>query len=533
VFRLVIRFFIICIVITLLIAPLILYVQNRVDAANNLGDAKLIAQGELALLDEYLKPYPPQTWQSIIDRTSPQSVGIITVLPIDKLPLTQNEIKQLKQGQIVYSEGANMPAGMDMPFAYKQISNTPYAYQETLNFSVNERVRRWFGLSQTIISTMLRSTPQQQWPALFKKLTAVYGYPVSIHEIKDLPLNNLQKQQLLNKQWLVDLPKKGSDALQVLYAPIPNRTQALKFAITLPFIDTYKTHILFTAAFIALELITFIFAIFFARSLDKLKLLAGEYGQGDFDSRLSLKKTSTLFPLFNNLRTMGNRIKRLLTSHKELINSVSHELRTPISRLRFSLELLKTAKNNEEIARRTATMEEDISELEDLVSEVLTYAQLDRLEPAFELKTLQIISLVELAVKKFKQINSNKKLLIDLPDDSSGNISIQANEKYVLRALQNLLQNAERHAKLTIKISLIKDSVADYQLSIEDDGPGIPTEDRERIFEPFAQLANQTDTTTPGYGLGLAITKKIIDWHHWKISVGDSDLGGAKILIYF
>jgi two-component system, OmpR family, sensor histidine kinase RstB len=528
VFKLVLRFFIGCIVITLLAAPLILYIQNKVNEADNLGNIKLITQGEFALLDELLARYPQQQWQAVINTLQTKKSGAVTIMSLEQLALPMPLMAQLKQNQLVFYQS-------DYPYvpttAYKRVANTDYVYQQIIEFTDIDWAHRFFDLSYSMIVKLLRDAPQQQWSKLFTKLSIQYGYPITLHELSKLNLESQKIQDLRNKQWAVDLPDKKDDTLQTIYAPLLDGREVLQFGpIQLPFSDTYKTYILFVSAFILLELIVFLFAILFARSLDKLKILANNYGHGNFDVQIGLRKTSTLFPLFANLKKMGERIKQLINSHRDLTNSVSHELRTPISRLRFSLEFLKTAKNKAETDKRIVAMEEDVTELEELVAEILTYAQLDRLDPVLELTSISLLHVVNTVIDKFKKNNSSKQLLIAVPYDSN-HIMVNANAKYLQRALQNLLQNAERFANSKIKLGVVITNAASCQLIIEDDGFGIAMEDRETIFQPFRRLSQQQQGQLPGYGLGLAITKKILAQHGWRIVVEDSALGGAKMVI--
>jgi len=93
-------------------------------------------------------------------------------------------------------------------------------------------------------------------------------------------------------------------------------------------------------------------------------------------------------------------------------------------------------------------------------------------------------------------------------------------------AYKNLLYNAMRFAKRDVRVTLeAGDSI--NQLTVEDDGPGIPIEDRDRIFESFVQL-QRSGEKKQGFGLGLAIVKRVMEWHGGSVSVDASPLGGAR-----
>ena len=98
------------------------------------------------------------------------------------------------------------------------------------------------------------------------------------------------------------------------------------------------------------------------------------------------------------------------------------------------------------------------------------------------------------------------------------------------RALSNLLRNAQKYAASAIRVTARRDGTR-VTISVEDDGPGIPREERERIFEPFYRLDRSRDRATGGFGLGLSIARKAVLLHGGALQVGDSALGGAQLTV--
>lgn len=520
------RYFVLCVIFTILISFFILYVSQVIDDKNNIENIKLITKGEFHSVDELLKNVKPEQWQSVLARNQPRDAGPIKILPIDKLPLDKEGIKKIKNNEIVYYANEY---NLEMQLAaFRLTKDKRYAYQALLDDN-DIIAHQYFGWAVKLISDKLQNTPEMEWPALLSTLSKQYGYPVQV--INKANLDDDKLMRLSQHHWVVDLPNKTDDKVQVLYVPLQFENKILVFGpIILPFVGVYKKYILFISAFLAIEFIIFLLAILFVRSLEKLKFLANEYGHGRFESQIKFSKTSTLYPLYNNLKIMGKRINNLMLSHKDLINSVSHELRTPISRIRFSLELLKEVNNDTDIKNRTSAIEEDIVELETLVSEILDYAKLDRAEPTIEFNKIQLKNLLYTAINQFIKSFPEKIIIVNISNEIE-NITISANEKYSMRVFQNLLQNAGRFANSTVKLNFSVLNSHYFQISIEDDGPGIPIQDRQRIFEPFVQLKQQPNEISRGFGFGLAITKKILEQHGWKIAVKDSDMGGTKMII--
>ncbi|CAN5250081.1 N/A [soil metagenome] len=523
--KLLLRYFIICVVFTILIFLLLLYVYTIVDNANTLENIKLITKGKFLSLDEYLESHPPQQWQILLDKLHPNNASFIKAVPLTQLTLTNEQKQDIKKNKIVdifHQDDPKHPL-----IVYKRINNSNFVYQDYLEFNDTEKAHRYFGWVPNLIVNKLNALPVKLWPQTLKELSKQYGYPLSINELAKLNLSQQKKQHLAKNEWLVDLPN-NNDSVQTIYVPILSDKILIIGPINLPFYGVYQKYILFICGFIAIEFIIFIWAVLFSRTLTKLSTLADNYGRGNFDNVLKVNKTSTLFSLFNNLQIMGTRIKKLIGSHKELTNAVSHELRTPISRLRFSLHALLECQDYKVIHAQAKTMEEDIVELENLVSEVLTYARLDRTDLVLKCHDVLLTDLIIFAIKKIQPIFPNKKLIKNF--DILNNVIVFANEKYLLRAIENLLCNAYRFAVTTVKISLEANSKK-LQLIIEDDGLGIPDQDKHRVFIPFVQLDNRVELEEGGFGLGLAIAKKIIEQHNWSISISDSNLGGAKIVV--
>jgi len=521
--KLVLRFFVICIILTVVVSFLILKIQSVIEEKNALGNFKLITQGVFYSLDEILKKYPEEKWQSIINKMRPENSGLIKVIPISSLPLDPKSIDEIKHNQIllIYEEKENSKK------VYKKINDSYFAYEYIIDYNDIEEANRIFGWAPFLVNESLKHTPQNQWPSLLETLSKQYGYPVLFLTMDQANLNQNERDTLKKNQWVMQLPNKTDDSIQILYVPSLNY-QVLKFGpIYLPYIGVYQKYILFVFTLLFVEIIIFIIALLFSYSLDKLNQLANEYGKGNFDNKVQLNSASILYPLFNHLKIMGQHINHLIASHKELTNTVSHEIRTPISRLRISLELLRESKSFYQVIERSDSMEEDIQELEGLVSEILTYAQLDRYDLTLEKKRLSLNDLIDQAIHQLEKSGLKNKLKMI----KSETIYADVNARYFLRAILNLLQNADRFAKLIIIITLTKINEKYCQLIIEDDGPGIAEEDKEKVFQPFIQLKVNQALDHKNYGFGLAITQKIIVQHYWKIMLEDSSSGGARFVI--
>lgn len=263
------------------------------------------------------------------------------------------------------------------------------------------------------------------------------------------------------------------------------------------------------------------------RELLALSKVADRFGQGQLAVRANTSARSGLYPLAQRMNQMAERIQELLAAHKSLLHSVSHELRTPISRIEFGLELLRTAKDDAAREARIQVMEEDVHELNALVSELL---DLTKLEQGRSIKAARfaLADMLRECADKLGHAFVGKELQLHLPEDLG---EIDGERRLLARAVDNLLANAAKYAAHRVSLAAAKADEGWIEIVVEDDGPGIPADERTRVFEPFYRLDRSRDRATGGFGLGLAIAHKAVLLHGGEIVVGDSPLGGARFSV--
>lgn len=261
------------------------------------------------------------------------------------------------------------------------------------------------------------------------------------------------------------------------------------------------------------------------RDLNQLTNMTSKIANGQLDVAVNVNKHSPIKQIVVTFKDMAHRIVRLLSDQKQLVNAVSHELRTPLSRLRFSLAMLEGA--NEE---QRKDMEQDVSEIESLVGEMLSYARLENINQEVTKSPVELTSLVSNQISKLNRI-SDLTITWNKPEPCF----YDCNEHLLERAIQNLATNALRYAKENVVISLTN-TINHVKIVVEDDGQGIPEQDREKIFEPFFRLETHRNRSESqqegGFGLGLAIVQRICNWHKGNCTVRGSKLGGCMFVIY-
>lgn len=212
---------------------------------------------------------------------------------------------------------------------------------------------------------------------------------------------------------------------------------------------------------------------------------------------------------------MKERILRQISERTQMLAGVSHDLRTPLTRMKLQMALLPDSKENQEFVQ-------DINEMEKMLDGYLSFVSGEGGE-----KTgfVDMNELVLGIINKYRK-NSNAMVKYSTNYDVS---AIQGREQALRRAITNVIENAFHYGK-TIAVNLESDNKR-LELSIDDDGPGIPKDKRDEVFKAFYRLEGSRNKDTGGVGLGLAIAKDVVVSHGGTIELADSQLGGLRVLI--
>jgi two-component system OmpR family sensor kinase len=262
------------------------------------------------------------------------------------------------------------------------------------------------------------------------------------------------------------------------------------------------------------------------QSLQRLSQVADDVGKGRLAARAHLPRSAITYPLAERINHMSARIEALLAAQTNLLHSVSHELRTPIARLGFALELLRAPAADAQRAARIDAMEADLAELDALVHELLGMTRLDG-AAALQRAPFALADALHACAAALPRVSAAPLPQWHL-DDALG--SIDGDRRLLERALGNLLRNAQKYAENCIIVSARRDG-GRVLIVVEDDGPGIPEAERERVFDAFYRLDRSRDRATGGFGLGLSIARKAVALHGGSIAIDASPLAGARFTI--
>lgn len=226
-------------------------------------------------------------------------------------------------------------------------------------------------------------------------------------------------------------------------------------------------------------------------------------------------------------RTMNSLLDRLeLAAERQhrFVSDASHELRSPVASIRTTVEVAQRRAADADwpdVARRVLA---DDARLEQMVDELLELARLDESgDPVPE----TVVDLDDLVLDEVDRLRDRVTVLTD--GVSAGRVC--GSRSQLERVVRNLGDNAARHARTTVALALSGNETI-VQLTVDDDGPGVPIADRERVFERFTRLENGRGRDAGGAGLGLAMVRAIVERHAGTVALHASErLGGARLVV--
>lgn len=400
----------------------------------------------------------------------------------------------------------------------------------------DDYARRFMRGTITLIEDELFRHPRSTWPAAIQELDSKFAYRLDIVEriTLDRTLTPAQVAKLDGGDIAID-----HDG-QIMY----HRLRTTSKVLVVGPLAANRNHeaeqpgipLDLRLRLLTWSLIGVIFAIalwFWVRpvwrDLEAIRQTARDLGDGHLESRSPAAHSQLFAPLADTLNGMAERIQQLIATHRELSCGISHELRTPIARMRFALEMLAETDAPEEKERLWNMMETDLDELDNLIDSSLTYSRFERELPEAHFSAVHFAEWLEEEIDSVRLLGRQLQISVDtsaLPHD----LIVELDRKAMPYALRNLLRNAIKYANRQIVVNA---ETRDGQVfvHVDDDGIGIPVEERENIFSAFTRLDRSRDRSTGGYGLGLAIARRVLELHRGIASAADAPLGGARFTL--
>ena len=256
------------------------------------------------------------------------------------------------------------------------------------------------------------------------------------------------------------------------------------------------------------------------RRLETLQRGVETFGAGRLSHRVDAGGNDEVAALAASFNAAAQRIEALVQSHRSLLANASHELRSPLARMKMALSMLDTA-GPQSRPQLQSEIEQNIRELDALVEEVLLASRLDAPHDPNTPASRDPVALLPLAAEEGARVNAAV---------SGADIMVVGDERLVRRALRNLLENAHRYGGSMAPEIHIRQDGKTARMSVCDRGPGVPPEQRERIFEPFYRLPGHAEKAG-GVGLGLSLVRQIAQAHQGSVHCEAREGGGSCFVL--
>ena len=256
-------------------------------------------------------------------------------------------------------------------------------------------------------------------------------------------------------------------------------------------------------------------AIIFLKNQTKpiinLAKAAERFGKGDFVSEFRPSGASEIRKAAYEFNRMAKRIDKHLKQRSEMLSGISHDLRTPLTRLKLQITLL----DQKNISTK---MSKDIDEMDNMLSTYLQFAK----------SQIQEESVATNVNKIFEEI-MNEKNNKNLHLNFSNEIIFVARKNSLKRCFNNIIENGLNYAT-NVYVNITK-TVSRINISIDDDGPGIPINQYKNVFKPFYRLDDSRNLNHSGVGLGMSIAEDIVRSHGGGIELNESEYKGLQVRI--
>ena len=249
------------------------------------------------------------------------------------------------------------------------------------------------------------------------------------------------------------------------------------------------------------------------RPIHRLALAAERLGKGQDLADFKIEGAREVRQAGRAFLEMRDRIRRQIDQRTAMLAGVSHDLRTPLTRMKLQLAMLKeTPENN--------NLRQDLEEMEKMLEGYLTFARGEGNEPT---------EMVDLKTVLERVIGNARRQGYKIEEAYAGQPQLRVRPVAIERALVNIISNACKYAKhVWVTLQVEPEAV---EIFVEDDGPGIPQDQRDDVFKPFYRLEKSRNPKTGGVGLGLSIAQDIVHGHGGEILLEQSGHGGLSVVV--
>ncbi|MFA2897753.1 sensor histidine kinase BfmS [Acinetobacter pittii] len=405
--------------------------------------------------------------------------------------------------------------------------------QHFLSIKVDKITERQMKALPIFVLDYLMFYPGQEQEYL-AKIQKHFSYPINIYNIQDVNLDSEQIGRLRQDQSVMlykDSATVRGTTISIV-SPIPNQPTRVLVLGPVPMFNWMPLQLsagitLFSLFLLSLGVYGLILPL--ERKIRQVRYALNRMKSGDLSLRVPIEGSDEMANLASSYNNMSDHIQRLIEAQRELMRAVSHELRTPVARIRFGTEMLAEEDDYNHRMHQVDMIDKDIEALNTLIDEIMTYAKLEQGTPSLNFDEITLFDVLDQVAVETEALKTQKEIELVAPPLY---VKVDAERRYLHRVVQNLVGNAVRYCDNKVRITggIHSDGMA--FVCVEDDGAGIPEQDRKRVFEAFARLDDSRTRASGGYGLGLSIVSRIAYWFGGEIKVDESPtLGGARFIM--
>ncbi|ENU08130.1 Sensor protein RstB [compost metagenome] len=443
-----------------------------------------------------------------------------------KVELSRTEKKRIEaQKSVVRYDASNSIA-----YIIIGLRDDPQHY---LSIKVDKISERQMKALPIFVLDYLMFYPGQEQEYL-AKIQKHFSYPINIYNIQDVNLDSEQIGRLRQDQSVMlykDSATMRGTTISIV-SPIPNHPAQVLVLGPVPMFNWMPLQLsagitLFSLFLLSLGVYGLILPL--ERKIRQVRYALNRMKSGDLSLRVPIEGSDEMANLASSYNNMSDHIQRLIEAQRELMRAVSHELRTPVARIRFGTEMLAEEDDYNHRMHQVDMIDKDIEALNTLIDEIMTYAKLEQGTPSLDFAEIALFDVLDQVVVETEALKTQKEIELVAPPVY---LKVDAERRYLHRVVQNLVGNAVRYCDNKVRITggIHSDGMA--FVCVEDDGAGIPEQDRQRVFEAFARLDDSRTRASGGYGLGLSIVSRIAYWFGGEIKVDESPtLGGARFIM--
>ncbi|WP_051362340.1 ATP-binding protein [Solimonas soli] len=230
--------------------------------------------------------------------------------------------------------------------------------------------------------------------------------------------------------------------------------------------------------------------------------------------------------LSRDFNHMAERLQRLLGAQQQLLRDISHELRSPLARLRIATELARDTHADAQFDR----IETEAGKLEEMIAQLLLIARLEHREAPLASETVAIDELLDTVCEDARFEAGARR--IDVRSEITARPQVRGQAGLLHSAIENIVRNAVRYSAPQTAVTVrLYEAAGHCVIEVDDQGPGIPSDKLEAVFQPFVRISEARDRESGGYGLGLAIAKRVVDASGGRIRAENRSEGGLRVTI--